>query len=150
MKWLNREIKFRGKTYDGNWVRGNLVKTPYATYITPQNLISNSTLQYDIDPKTVGQYTGLKAKNKVVYEGDLLRRPPKNEWEKKNYVAYEVYFHDNDCAQRHIGFQMNRTHFRGSICGTSDFIPFLPKYVAELEVIGKVHDILEEGETIES
>ena len=88
----------------------------------------------------VEQFTGLTDKNgKEIYEGDLLRLLAKDEWDKINYSAFEVFFHDGDMAGHHIGFKMDRMYNFGSIGGGS--IPnFLPKNTAKMEIIGNIHE----------
>jgi uncharacterized phage protein (TIGR01671 family) len=74
----NREIKFRGKPHQqDSWVYGNLVVTLWNTYIIPMYDCSIEPPQFiSVDPKTVGQYTGLKDKNgKEIYEGDEVFFP---------------------------------------------------------------------------
>lgn len=55
-------------------------------------------------------------------------------------VSFEVFFHDNDCCERHIGWQMNRIHFQGNICGTGRDPQFKPSTTAQMVVIGNIHD----------
>lgn len=93
------------------------------------------------DEYIIEQSTGLKSRKwEDVYEGDILRFLAKNEYEKENFVSYEIFFHDNDCANQHIGFQMDRLHFNGNLCGGSKLAYVLPKYISKMEVIGNIHE----------
>ena len=120
-----RPIKFRGKgKKDGKWYFGNLFdKDIYGrTHIYTINVGC-----LNIDPNTVGQFTGLYDKNgKEIYEGDILR------FGNFPSVVCEVKWNERITAfcirfyfERNLG---SRTLGEWVICERS------------VEIIGNIHD----------
>ena len=66
-----REILFRGKKFNGEWIEGDLLHVGETVCVG-----SNSVPVQDVDPNTVGQYTGLNdIGGTKIFEGDIC------EWE---------------------------------------------------------------------
>ena len=132
-----REIKFRGKRLDnGEWIEGDLLRMNGHWFIFPDPAPGGID-KYEVDPATVGEFTGLKDKNgKEIYEGDLLyldKYPFICDGE-INYLA-EVDWSDDD-----LGFSAwYRLHKDSSVRGISDGCP-CPLFDGYFEIKGNIHD----------
>ncbi len=129
-----REILFRGKTNNGEWVFGDFYKWLKATYIMKNNLDSLGKTNILVIPETVGQYTGLTDKNGTkIFEGDILK--PFDEmivvlWtELFNTLALKVYV---EYTEKKRGKEIKET--RTGWAMLNDYS------LSDAEVIGNIHD----------
>lgn len=117
---MNREIKFRGKRVDnGEWVYGHYAHGDIHTKPSFVDGANTEWWGYEVDPSTVGQFTGLKDKDgKDVYDGDMLEDQGKSigvvEWNQDdcsfsiNWISsglnlYESMYQDDVKHFRKIG-----------------------------------------------
>ena len=127
-----REILFRGKTYEGEWVQGDLY------HRNKEVLINNFHEGFNLRviPETVGQYTGLTDKNGTkVFEGDILKFTD----EKYDYEWIGIVEFGNPNAEYNWGYQL--VYIKGAQPNTDILLWFdMEETGAYGEVIGNIHD----------
>ena len=86
-----RDIKFRGLNKDNKWIYGYYFKYDDTYNIVPGCYSSKPSEYFQVDPDTIGQFTGLLDKNGVeIYEEDRI------------IVYFENEF-DNECVMHEEG-----------------------------------------------
>ena len=147
---MNREILFRGKRIDnGKWVSGSLFTRITNCYILPLP-IATEAHKVEVDPETVGQYTGLTDENgKKIFEGDIFKFPDEvwesyytscgteyNSWEIENFGV--VGFCEDRGSFEFVQYKFNENSVEADLHEnrTMEFCDF----VRGLEIIGNIHD----------
>lgn len=174
-----KEVLFRGRLIDsGTWVYGSLFNSIWrksadgsrVCYIFPDNMLDDDNGcgdswddfasvadQYEVDPATVGQYTGLKDKNgKNIFEGDvvtygddgfltaMVRFGKFNEYGRGTVPSYSYGWHLDaiQCQGEEHAVQQPLSEYEG-------VLTYWPAHVADtkagierlkVEVIGNVYD----------
>ncbi len=133
-----RDILFRGQSIDRRkWYEGDLYQTRlksvfYINYYTEHG----DRMAVEVDPETVGQYTGITDKNgKKIFEGDILERKFTFDGSKKKEIQRGVILWREGWNHyaAFSGSDKKRLLFMATkaTANTKD---------SEIEVIGNIHD----------
>lgn len=126
-----REVKFKGERLDnGEWIFGDLIENQGRFFIyhaTNETTIEDSDngrisiVAVEVDPSTVGQYTGMKDKNgKEIYERYILR----------------IYYDDGDSSLTDVRDFGEIDYYTDD----SDYTILAWFDPEKCEVIGNIHD----------
>lgn len=118
---------YRGKrTYNGEWVEGALIVWPDGTtWILVYNPTEDWMDRYEVDPSTVGEFTGLYGKDgKRIFEGDVVLFP----WDDGHLHSFTIIYESGEFLAKPE--TETRKVWAIRISG----------YAKNFEVIGNVHD----------
>lgn len=114
-----RTIKFRGyNRKNEKWLYGFYLQNRGQHFVCPDEFATGKSWEdYEIDPETLGQYTGLRdGDGREIYEGDLLRLEDcelaygQVVWHPNGYFAIDRHFGKYDFSKfkcRPLGEMLN-------------------------------------------
>jgi uncharacterized phage protein (TIGR01671 family) len=133
-----REYKFRALDKNKNWVYGFLTIGMDSFFIEERHDISPTMLdpcgdtvvtRDEIDPKTIGEYTGLKDKNgKEIFEGDIV-----------SVEDFEYCMITFPSSESQVEQKRGAYGFTVKTVFNSVFIPFCTSHF-DIEIIGNIHE----------
>ena len=95
-----REILFRGKRIDnGEWCIGFYCQVADESdggarvkhiIVVPTFKTQIGFLMYEVDPSTIGQYTGLTSNGKKIFDGDIVRETITSYYQPIGKICYNV------------------------------------------------------------
>lgn len=145
-----RDYEFRGKRLDnGEWVYGSLTvrlvdgyldhnkKQYYIQYDYMNSYGQVFTDKFEVNPSTIGQFTGLVDKKKVkIYEGDIIQSNKSKYKRFDDDGIYEIYFNEFLC---HYALIASRNEWEQKH-GTYDDYSLTGAKTRDFEIIGNIHD----------
>lgn len=139
-----REIIFRGKRIDsGEWLEGILYNGKHYTAIHDERFCDCWDGFKEVEPSTVGQFTGLTDKNGIkVFEGDVIKTPyyifGKEAGTETHAIAFDsgVFGVKRGCDFTRLSALRTPTEWEY----VSNVGEVATKWVHPFEVIGNIHD----------
>lgn len=135
-----REIKFRGKRLDnGEWLYGSLLVSHFKDDKKERYFITqfsgNYTFEHEVNPATVGQFTGLKDNNgRDIWEGDIFKEYGSGIVRSVFRVPGGLAFEDNPVS---FGYDHRAPVYPYSSIAEMQSVSWLSQCC---EVIGNIHD----------
>lgn len=138
-----REILFRGRRLDnGEWVEGYYMRYGWTGDIKDRIMMDGASALYahEVDPATVGQFTGLVDKHGMkIFEGDVVRYTNHVEdiYHEEIGVCVFEQLESNFCLQRTV---QNPANYPVPKTTHTVYLISNVEYEAVYEVIGNIHD----------
>ena len=129
-----REILFRGKRMDnGEWVEGDLLHPDiFGNGYSIEDFTKGKNNCFDVDEKTLGQWTGLVDKSGVkIFEGDKVRYPDSSSTFNDDEVNEGFVEWDAECMC---------FYFTNRFIIEMDEFDIVNGVMVDVEVIGNIHD----------
>lgn len=145
-----RKVQFRGLSEGGCWITGNLIQYEYDGVLRCQieHTAPDDFGAWDVNPATVGQYTGLKdKKGEQIYEGDVVEL---YNGSGQKFLG-KVEFYEGCFDVLFLHGHKERTNFGGQcITRRRDYVKCFTINKA-IKVVGNIHEkseLLEKKQTL--